>query len=29
MCNFGGFVPADGLPIYLQIIEHLKAGIAA
>ena len=29
MCNFGGFVPADGLPIYLQIVRYVERGVAA
>ncbi|OUO17357.1 GntR family transcriptional regulator [Flavonifractor sp. An4] len=29
MCDFGGFVPADGLPIYLQIVRYVERGVAA
>ena len=29
MVGFASFVPEDGLPIYLQIIRHVKRGIAA
>lgn len=29
MVDFGAFVPEDGLPIYLQIIRHVKRAIAA
>ena len=29
MVDFSAFVPEDGLPIYLQIIRHVKRAIAA
>ena len=29
MLSFSRFVPEEGLPIYLQIIRHVKRGIAA
>lgn len=29
MVDFSTFVPEDGLPIYLQIIRHIKRAIAA
>lgn len=29
MCDFSGFVPADGLPIYLQIVRYVERGVAA
>ena len=29
MCDFGSFVPADGLPIYLQIVRYVERGVAA
>lgn len=29
MVDFGAFMPEDGLPIYLQIIRHVKRAIAA
>lgn len=29
MVDFGTFMPEDGLPIYLQIIRHVKRAIAA
>lgn len=29
MCDFAGFVPADGLPIYLQIVRYVERGVAA
>ena len=29
MCDFGGFVPADNLPIYLQIVRYVERGVAA
>lgn len=29
MCGFEGFVPVDGLPIYLQIIRYVERGVVA
>lgn len=29
MVDFSAFVPEDGLPIYLQIIRHVKRAVAA
>ena len=29
MCDFSSFVPADGLPIYLQIVRYVERGVAA
>lgn len=29
MCGFEGFVPVDGLPIYLQIVRYVERGVVA
>lgn len=29
MISFNNFIPIDGIPIYLQIIRHIKQGIAS
>ena len=29
MISFDSFVPKDGIPIYLQILRHIKRGIAS
>ncbi len=29
LVDFDAFIPADGLPIYLQIVRHVERGVAA